>query len=331
MPPPPRGADRGHGVSLGSEERVQSPGGDSRKPATAPRAREYLSALVTTKNEARTLRGCLESLRWAEELVVVDSGSQDGTLEIARAIADRVLQHPYESPAAQKNWALQQMTHRWVLILDADERVTPGLRAEIERALADPGRRDGYWIHRENYFYGRAIRSAGWQRDKVLRLFDRTKGAYAPVLVHEEIQLRGRAGALREKLLHEPYHDLDRYFEKWNRYSLWSAIGLSVCLAIGPEHFAALLAGARAMDEHFRHAPLEHNMPLQPGEKPSVVMSRMRSLGCTYCTGAIRSEAATLPEIIEEMIQFRRSERENRVIDHDQEGSMEIKKREGYF
>jgi len=77
--------------------------------------------------------------------------------------------------------------------------------------------------------------------------------------------------------------------------------------------------------------PLEHNMPLQPGEKPQPVMSRMRSLGCSYCTGAIRSEADTLPAIIEEMIQFRRSERENRVIDHDQEGSMEIKKREGYF
>jgi len=76
---------------------------------------------------------------------------------------------------------------------------------------------------------------------------------------------------------------------------------------------------------------LEHNMPLRPGEKTELVMSRMRSLGCTYCTGAIRSEADTLPRIIEEMIQFRRSERENRVIDHDQEGSMEIKKREGYF
>jgi sulfate adenylyltransferase subunit 2 len=76
---------------------------------------------------------------------------------------------------------------------------------------------------------------------------------------------------------------------------------------------------------------LEHNMPLRPGEKAQVVMSRMRSLGCTYCTGAIRSEADTLPKIIEEMIQFRRSERENRVIDHDQEGSMELKKREGYF
>ncbi len=77
--------------------------------------------------------------------------------------------------------------------------------------------------------------------------------------------------------------------------------------------------------------PLEHNMPLLPGEKPQMVMCRMRSLGCTSCTGAIRSEADTLPKIIEEMILFRRSERENRVIDHDQEGSMEIKKREGYF
>ena len=77
--------------------------------------------------------------------------------------------------------------------------------------------------------------------------------------------------------------------------------------------------------------PLEHSMPMLPGEKPQTVMCRMRSLGCTYCTGAIRSEADTLPKIIAEMIQFRRSERENRVIDHDQEGSMELKKREGYF
>jgi sulfate adenylyltransferase subunit 2 len=77
--------------------------------------------------------------------------------------------------------------------------------------------------------------------------------------------------------------------------------------------------------------PVEHDIPLLPGERPQMVMCRMRSLGCTPCTGAIRSEADTLPKIIEEMIQFRRSERENRVIDHDQEGSMELKKREGYF
>jgi glycosyltransferase involved in cell wall biosynthesis len=192
-------------------------------PGEKRRAREPLSALVTTKNEAPTIRACLESLRWADEVVVVDSGSTDGTLAIARSIADRVLEHEYENPAAQKNWAMPQLTHTWALILDADECVTPALRDEIESVLADPARADGYWIHRENYFYGRAIRSAGWQRDKVLRLFDRTKGAYRPVLVHEEIELRGRDATLREKLVHEPYRDLDRYFEKWNRYALWSA------------------------------------------------------------------------------------------------------------
>ena len=184
---------------------------------------ESLSALVTTKNEERVIRACLESIRWADEVVVVDSGSTDGTLEIARSIADQVLEHEYESPAAQKNWALPKLRHSWVLILDADERVTPDLRREIESVLADPSRSDGYWIGRENYFYGKPIRSAGWQRDRVLRLFDRSKGAYRPVLVHEEVELHGRVDRLRARLLHEPYRDLDQYFEKWSRYSRWSA------------------------------------------------------------------------------------------------------------
>ena len=178
---------------------------------------------MTTKNEERCLGACLESARFAEEIVVVDSGSTDQTKAIARSLADRVLEHEYENPAAQKNWALPQLAHDWVLILDADERVTPELRAEIEQVLADPARRDGYWIRRENWFYGKPIRSAGWQRDFVLRLLDRRKGAYRPVLVHEEIELRGVADTLQERLLHEPYRDLDHYFEKWSRYSAWAA------------------------------------------------------------------------------------------------------------
>ena len=186
-------------------------------------SRVPLSVLVTTKNEERTIRACLESARFAEEIVVVDSGSTDGTLAIVRPLADRVLEHPYESPAAQKNWSLPQLAHDWVLILDADERVTPELRAEIEAVLSGSPSRAGYWIRRENWFYGEPIRSAGWQRDRVLRLLDRTKGAYRPVLVHEEIELQGEAGTLSAKLLHEPYRDLDQYFEKWSRYSAWSA------------------------------------------------------------------------------------------------------------
>ena len=185
--------------------------------------REPLSVLVPTRDEEANLRGCLESVRWAEEVVVVDSGSRDGTLPIARAIAARVLEHEYVNSAAQKNWALPQLTHRWVLIVDADERVAPALRAEIERVLGDPGRADGYWIHRANHFLGQPIRGAGWQRDRVLRLFDRTKGAYQPLHVHAEVEIRGRVGSLRERLQHHTYRSLDQYFEKFQRYTRWSA------------------------------------------------------------------------------------------------------------
>lgn len=188
--------------------------------------REPLSVLVPTKNEASNIRACLDSVRWAEEVVVVDSGSTDDTVSIARGIADQVLEHEYVNSAAQKNWALPQLTHRWVLIVDADERVTPSLRAEIERVLNDPARADGYWIHRANHFLGKPIRSAGWQRDKVLRLFDRTKGAYEPLHVHAEVQIQGRVGALRERLTHQTYRDLDQYFEKFARYTRWSAADL---------------------------------------------------------------------------------------------------------
>ena len=188
--------------------------------------REPLSVLVPAMNEAGNLPACLESVRWADEVVVVDSGSRDGSLEIARAIADRVLEHEYVNSAAQKNWALPQLTHRWVLIVDADERVTPALRAEIERTLADPARADGYWIRRDNHFLGKRIRGAGWQRDKVLRLFDRTKGAYQPLHVHAEVELQGRAGTLRERLFHDTYRDLDQYFAKFLRYTRWSAADL---------------------------------------------------------------------------------------------------------
>lgn len=186
--------------------------------------REPLSVLVPMKNEIQNAAACLESVRWADEVVVVDSGSTDGTLEAARASADRVLEHEYVNSAAQKNWALPKLTHRWALIVDADERVTPALQAEIESVLADPGRKDGYWIHRANHFLGKPIRSAGWQRDKVLRLFDRTKGAYEPLHVHAEVVIQGgNVGTVTEPLVHHTYRDLDQYFEKFHRYTRWSA------------------------------------------------------------------------------------------------------------
>ena len=113
----------------------------------------------------------------------------------------------------------------------------------------------------------------------------------------------------------------------WTELDVWTYIHVEQ-IPIVPLYFAKkrpmLVRGTTLI-------PVEHNMPRLPGEEPQMVMSRMRSLGCTYCTGAIRSDADTVPKIIQEMVLFRRSERENRIIDHDQEGSMELKKREGYF
>lgn len=113
----------------------------------------------------------------------------------------------------------------------------------------------------------------------------------------------------------------------WTENDVWNYIHLEN-IPIVPLYFAK---ERELVVRDGQLIPLEHNMPLNPGEKPQMVMARMRSLGCTYCTGAIRSEATTLPQITEELLSFRRSERENRIIDHDQEGSMELKKREGYF
>ncbi len=113
----------------------------------------------------------------------------------------------------------------------------------------------------------------------------------------------------------------------WTELDVWHYIHVED-IPVVPLYFAA---EREMVVRNGALIPLEHNVPLEPGEKPQLVMSRMRSLGCTYCTGAIHSEADSIPRIVEELVQFRRSERENRVIDHDQEGSMEIKKREGYF
>jgi len=113
----------------------------------------------------------------------------------------------------------------------------------------------------------------------------------------------------------------------WTENDVWNYIHLEN-IPIVPLYFAK---ERELVVRDGQLIPLEHNMPLNPGEKPQMVMARMRSLGCTYCTGAIRSEATMLPQITEELLSFRRSERENRIIDHDQEGSMELKKREGYF
>jgi glycosyltransferase involved in cell wall biosynthesis len=186
---------------------------------------EKLTAVVPTLNESRNIVECLNSLRWADELIVVDSHSSDDTVELARGIADRVELHRFEGFSKQKNWCVGLAKHRWVFLVDADERVPRGLRDEIKNALDEPAA-DGYWVRRRNHFLGRRMRWAGWGRDRVLRLFDKEKAHYPDRLVHEKLVVDGNTADLRSPLLHYPYRNLDDYWEKCNRYARLSAMEL---------------------------------------------------------------------------------------------------------
>lgn len=183
-----------------------------------------VSVLVPTLDEEVNLPECLASLAWADEVFVVDSLSHDRTLEIARAHGAIVIQHPFESYSRQKNWALETLPFRneWVLIVDADERVTPELRCEIERELAAP-RCDGYYLNRRFIFLGTWIRHAGWYPSWNLRLFRHALGRYDDRDVHEHVVLRGKAGYLGSDLLHFDRRGLEAFVARHNRYSTLEA------------------------------------------------------------------------------------------------------------
>jgi glycosyltransferase involved in cell wall biosynthesis len=184
---------------------------------------EKLTALIPTFNEEAVIRDCLESVRWADELFVVDSFSDDRTLEIAREYGARVIQHEYVNSAAQKNWAIPQSSHSWVLLVDADERVTPGLRDEIRSILEQGPRHDGYWIHRANHFLGKRMKHCGWETDRVIRLFRRDVARYEEKEVHAEIELPGALPVLVHPLLHYSFRSFSQYWRKMQLYSDWGA------------------------------------------------------------------------------------------------------------
>ena len=182
-----------------------------------------LTAIVTALNEAGQIEECLRRLAFADEVMVVDSFSSDGTPDIARQCGARVLQHEYESPAAQKNWAIPQARHEWTLIVDADEWVTDELAQEILRTISAPEAHDGYEVKRRNFFLGKEVRHSGWQNDWVLRLFRRDEGRYRERQIHERVEVGGSVGRLRGRLMHHSYRSLDDYWRKLQRYAEWNA------------------------------------------------------------------------------------------------------------
>ena len=182
-----------------------------------------LTAIVPCLNEAAVIRKCLQSLRWVDELLVVDSFSTDGTPEIAQEYASRVLQHEYANPGAQKNWALGQAQGEWALFVDADEQATPGLALEIKRLLAAGAECDGYAVRRRNLFLAREIKHCGWQRDWVVRLIRNGRGRYHERELHEELRVEGKVGRLQGALIHDTGRDLSQWQRKIIRYGEWEA------------------------------------------------------------------------------------------------------------
>jgi glycosyltransferase involved in cell wall biosynthesis len=184
----------------------------------------HLSVVVLTLNEERNIGECLESVRWADEIIVADSGSTDRTLEIVRRVTDRILTIAWTGYGAARNAAIAQATGDWILWLDADERVTPELAEEIRGIIGDPaGRHDGFMIARRAYFLGRWIKHSGWYPSRVLRLFRRGKGHFTETLVHERLDLVGSVGTTRHDILHFTDPDLDHYLAKFNRYTTLAA------------------------------------------------------------------------------------------------------------
>lgn len=193
------------------------------------REKAPVSVLVPTLNEERNLEECLRSVRWADEVIVLDSFSDDATLTIAEAAGARVVQRRFDDFATHKNWALATIDFRnqWIFILDADERVTPELEAEIRRVTADPSAKCGYHIARRNIFAGKWIRRANMYPDHQLRLIRSGRCRYEARIVHEHMVCDGETGFLRAPVVHHDYKGIERYVDRHNTYSSLEAVAVT--------------------------------------------------------------------------------------------------------
>ena len=207
-----------------------------------------LTVLIPCKNEANNILACIRSVGTiADEILVADSGSTDSTLELARASGVcRVIEREYISYGDFNNWAIPQATHRWILLLDADERLTPPLAEEIQQELTAP-RHAGYWMNRLNHFMGHPIRHGVWCPDRQLRLFQRDAGRFVGSSDHARYKvLRGTVGRLRQPFEHYTVWSYDQYLPKLQRYAdvqagIWMEQGRSASfwqlLLRGPSRF----------------------------------------------------------------------------------------------
>lgn len=177
-----------------------------------------LSVVIITQNEERVVGKAIQSARFADEVLVLDSGSSDKTTHIAKSLGARVKHQDWLGFGKQKNAAIDSAQHNWVFVLDSDEEITLELADEIRRNLKNP-KHDGFFVARLNKFFGKYIKTCGLYPDYSVRLFDKTKARFNEVAVHESVQLKSQAGYLSSHMLHDAYEDIDEFIQKQNRYS----------------------------------------------------------------------------------------------------------------
>lgn len=182
-----------------------------------------LSVIIITLNEESNIKDCLESVRFADEIVVVDGGSTDRTVEIARSYTDKVFTPGWLGFSEAKQYALERATGDWILWVDADERITKELRDEILKKIAEDSKYAAFAIPRKSYFLGRWIKHSGWYPGYVVRLFKKEKASFDDLLVHEGVRVLGKIGRLRSPIEHNTYPTITKYFQKFNIYTSLAA------------------------------------------------------------------------------------------------------------
>ena len=182
-----------------------------------------LSAVLIVKNEEANLARCLQSIAWADEIIVVDTGSTDKTVDIASARGAKIFHIDWKGFGPARQYALERAAGPWILSIDADEEVSPDLRSEIQNVLTAETPHAGYRLPRRTRFLDRWIAHSGWSPDYVLRLFKKAAGRCSPALVHEQVELNGSCGRLTNPLRHYSYPTLEDYVRKLDQYSSLAA------------------------------------------------------------------------------------------------------------
>lgn len=178
-----------------------------------------LSVTIITKNEEGAIKACLDSVAWADEIIVLDSGSTDDTVRICREGGARVYETDWPGFGPQKNRALQKASGSWILSLDADERISPSLKEEILEAIANPMAPEAYEMPRLSNYCGRPMRHSGWWPDYITRLVRKDRGRFSDDLVHERLIVDGKTERLSNPLLHDAFESLEDVIDTMNRYS----------------------------------------------------------------------------------------------------------------